>query len=354
GTAVVTGGEGPTGRLVADWLAALGAPRVLLLTDPGTPPPEDLPAAVHPVPCDPADEDALRAALAEETPRVVVHTAGVLDDALLADLTDAQLTRVLRSRVTTATALDRVTRDHEVDAFVLFSSVGGTLGAAGQGGYAPGHAVLDALAASRRAQGLPATSVAWGHWATDGDHGRRPGVRDLDPDLALATLRRILDTPADTVVADLDWAAVAGPTPPPLLRDLLPHTQDTSGAAELLPRLRAADPATRHRIVRDLVLDITAAVLQHGELDSVDPGRGFREQGFDSLASVRLRNDVNTATGLRLPATAAFDHPTPDALTRHVLAELGLDGAPGAGGADIESASDDELIALLDAEFGIS
>lgn len=361
----MTGGETPVGRLVAQWLAENGAQDVVLLHN-GETPAESHPG-IRTVSCDPAEPTALRAVLTTLTPglplRTVVHTAGILDDATIGTADEGRARRVLRSRAGAALTLDRLTRElaPELDTFVLFSSLGGTLGAAGHATYAPGHAVLDALAAARRAQGLPATAVAWGHWAVSEDRTggtARPGVRDLDPKAALAALRRVLDQDETAVaVCDVDWAVLAGPVPPPLLTELVETKEDEGGEGDgpeaLLERLAGADGPGRRRLLTQLVLDLTAEVLRHGDSTAVDPRRGFREQGFDSLAAVQFRNRLCAVTGLALPVTAAFDHPSPRALADLLLAEL-TPAEPESTTSDVEAASDDELIELLATEFGIS
>jgi len=322
---------------------------------------------VRAVACDAADRAALAAALAEAPAPLtaIVHAAGVLDDATIDTADEERARRVLRSRAGAALALDRVTRElaPELDAFVLFSSLGGTLGAAGHATYAPGHAVLDALAAARRAEGLPATAVAWGHWAVteEAAGATRPGVRDLDPNTALAALRKALERDDTTVaVCDVDWAVLAGPVPPPLLGELVETKEaEGEGAEALMARLGEADGPGRRRLLTQLVLDLTAEVLRHGDSTAVDPRRGFREQGFDSLAAVQFRNRLCAVTGLTLPVTTAFDHPSPRALVDLLLAELApeepeeTESAPGHV-TDVEAATDDELLELLATEFGIS
>ncbi|WP_276573889.1 beta-ketoacyl reductase [Streptomyces sp. 135] len=288
----------------------------------------------------------------------VVHTAAVLDDGALTTLTPEQLDRVLRVKAGAAWHLHELTRDLDLTAFVLFSSLAGTVGMAGQGNYAPGNAYLDALAQYRRAQGLAATSVAWGSWAKGGMAGldavgetsARHGVPLLPPERATVALEAAL-AHGDTslVIADIDWERFAHAytaTRPSRLLDELPEAravltadEPTEGAvtAGLRERLAGLAPAERDRQLREAVRAQVAAVLGHDSVETVELRRRFLELGLDSVTAVELRNRLSTATGLRLPTTVIFDFPTVTELVRHLGTELFGDedeaadaGAPGA------------------------
>ncbi|MEQ0565332.1 type I polyketide synthase [Amycolatopsis sp. NEAU-NG30] len=325
GTVLVTGGTGALGAHVARWLARGGAEHVILtgrrgLDAPGAPElvaelQEHCQVTVSTV--DLADRDALAALLDDVRLTAVVHTAAALDDALLDQLDLAQVEHVLRVKAEAAVNLHELTRDLDLDAFVLFSSFGGMFGAAGQGNYAPGNAFVDALARQRRAAGLPATAVVWGHWAAGGmatpaveERMLSRGVPAMDPDLAIAALQRVLDhDETSAVVVDIDWArvvAVSG-TPSPLFREIpevrrLVQEQAPEPAADLLDVVRAQ----------------VAAVLGYDSGAEIDAGRAFRDLGFDSVTAIELRNRLQAATGRKLPATLVFDYPNPEALARHL------------------------------------
>ncbi|MEU5930855.1 SDR family NAD(P)-dependent oxidoreductase, partial [Streptomyces antimycoticus] len=356
GTVLVTGGTGALGGHIARWLAQQGAEHLVLTSRRGTAAPgaselvadlEVAGAAVTVAECDVADRAQLAALIAEVGPlRAVVHTAALLDDATVESLTTEQLHRVLRVKADGAMHLHELTRDMELSAFVLFSSLSGTVGTPGQGNYAPGNAFLDALAECRRAEGLVATSVAWGLWAGGGmgeseagEVARRHGVPALSPELAVAALRTAIEQ-GDTVVtvADIEWerhyAAFTATRPSPLLADL-PEVRrlvdagaasavektgvDRSGLGE---RLAGLDGAEQRRLLLDMVRRNVAVVLGHTDPESVPSHRAFKELGFDSVTAVEFRNRLGAATGLRLPATAVFDYPTPLALAEYACSEL--------------------------------
>ncbi|MFE2857878.1 acyltransferase domain-containing protein, partial [Streptomyces lavendulae] len=309
--------------------------------------------------CDTTDRDALARLLdgiPDEHPlTAVIHTAGVLDDTLLEGLTPERLHDVLLPKVDAAWNLHELTRHADLSAFVLFSSIAGTLGNAGQANYAAANTFLDALAEYRRSQGLPGSSLAWGLWDQAGGMAGaldetsrarigRSGVAPMPVEEALELLdAALLSDRALTVPAHLDLAALRRRadegTLPVLLSTLVkprlpragtrPGATDPAGAGgAALARLAGLPAAERIRALLDLVRTQAATVLGHSTTDAVDPERPFGEIGFDSLTSVELRNRMNAATGLRLSATLAFDHPTPAALARHVH-EL-LDGATAA------------------------
>ncbi|WP_455768999.1 type I polyketide synthase [Micromonospora chersina] len=351
GTALVTGGTGALGGHVARALAAAGVDHLLLVSRRGP----DAPGAaglvdeltghgtrVTVAACDVADRDALRDLLATipaDAPlRTVVHTAAALDDTVADALTVDRMATALRAKVDAARHLDELTRDHDLSAFVLFSSLAGTMAGPGQANYAPGNAWLDALARRRRADGLPATAIGWGLWAdggvSAGDVERRmarSGIRAMDPARAVRALHRALDhDETHLVVADVDWdrvAAAPGRRPDPLIRDLLtapPATDADRATAGTALRRRLAGLAEAEQLdaLGELVRAEVAAVLGHGGADQVPPRRAFRDLGFTSLTAVELRNRLDAATGLTLPATLAFDHPNPDALAVHLRTEL--------------------------------
>ncbi|TQM77824.1 polyketide synthase 12 [Saccharothrix saharensis] len=344
GTVLVTGATGALGRVVTRHLVTSHGVRSLLLTSrSGAEAPgakefvaelETLGADVSLHACDVADRSAVAALLADHPVRAVVHSAGVLDDGVLAAQDPDRLDTVLRPKVDAALTLHELTTD--LSAFVVFSSVSGTLGGAGQANYAAANVFLDALAHHRRANGQPAVSVAWGLWTEDGSLAAgldatgvrrltRSGVVNLSTDEGLAFFDAALAGPPAVVAAKLDPAALrTSGAVPPMLRDLvrLPARREASGVdGTLARRLLTLPEAERDREVRDLVGAQVAAVLGKASTAG-DVDRSFADLGFDSLTAVELRNRLNAATGLRLPATLIFDYPNAAAVADHVRDEL--------------------------------
>ncbi|KOV85282.1 type I polyketide synthase [Nocardia sp. NRRL S-836] len=343
GTALVTGGTGALGALVARRLVEAGTQRLVLLSRRG----EDAPGArelaaelaglgarVSIRACDVADRAALAPVVAElDDLRVVVHTAGVLDDGLIAGLTPEKFAAVAAPKVGAAHHLSELTADLDLDAFVLYSSLAGVLGNGGQAAYAAANAHLDALAEQRRFDGLPATAVAWGPWAEGGMAGsldadvRRLGLRPMAPHAAVEALfESLAAADAAVTVADFDWPAYLDTSrQAPVLAEI-PRPRATGPAATAGPDLRdrlagLIEPEQR-RLLLDLVRDVVATVLGHQSSATVEPDRAFSELGFDSLTAVELRNRLDAAAALSMPSTLIFDHPTPLALADHLWAEV--------------------------------
>ncbi|MET8552587.1 type I polyketide synthase [Micromonospora zamorensis] len=346
GTTVITGGTGAIGAHVARWLAGRGAEHLVLTSRRGLDAPgagdlrtelEQLGARVTIAACDVADRDAVRGLLdGIDDLTAVFHLAGTRDSGLLTGLTGARLAAVAAGRATGARHLHELTRDHDLTAFVLFSALAGTLGSTGQGAYAATNAYLDALADRRTAAGLPATSIAWSGWAqseaTDG-----PATTPLATPSALTALGQVLDHAETRVVlADIAWDRFTEqhPAGPPRLVSDLPAVRAAVAAgtgdpssAPWLRRIDGLDPAERDAVLLDLVRAQAASVLGHPDSTAVEPDRAFKELGFDSLTAVQLRNQISVATGVKLPATLAFDHPNARALTAHLVGRLVGDSA---------------------------
>ncbi|KAB1108678.1 SDR family NAD(P)-dependent oxidoreductase, partial [Micromonospora aurantiaca] len=375
GTVLVTGGTGALGRHVARWLLANGAAEVVLASrrGPAAPGAAELVAelgAVRVVACDVTDRAAVEA-LVSGLPELtaVVHTAGASGGTTAAhEVTDGELSETLAGKVLGALHLDTACRGRDLDAFVVFSSVAGVWGGGGQAGYAAGNALLDTLVAARRAKGLPATALAYGPWAEDGmaagetaDGLRRRGFSPLAPDAAVAALGRWVNAPeAAPVIVDVDWSrfvtAFTAARPSHLFDRVAPavagepQRPENAAATDGLRNRLAALPATgQEALLVDLVRAEAAAVLGHPTTDQVPAGRAFRELGFDSLAAVQLRDRLGRVTGLTLPSTVVFDHPSAAELARFLRTEIvvGADGGPAAGGATAARPAADEPIAIV-------
>ncbi|MFJ6777243.1 type I polyketide synthase, partial [Kitasatospora sp. NPDC091257] len=340
------------GLLARHLVAGHGVRHLLLLSRRGADGPgaaelvaelRDLGAETTLAACDAADREALAvvlAAIPAEHPLTgVIHTAGVVDDGVVTALTAEQLATVLRPKADAALHLHELTADRDLAMFVLFSSVAAVLGPPGQGNYAAANGFLDALAAQRRARGLAGVSLAWGLWAessgitghlTGADQARAARVGaplTTAQGMALFDVARTVPR-AHLVTSNLDVTALRNDPagPPPVLRTLagaaLRRASDAPTAASLTQRLAGVRPDGRLPLLVDLVREQTALVLGHASPDAVAAGRAFKEAGFDSLTSVELRNRMQAATGLRLPATLVFDHPSPAALAEYLLGEL--------------------------------
>jgi acyl transferase domain-containing protein/NADPH:quinone reductase-like Zn-dependent oxidoreductase/acyl carrier protein len=360
GTVLITGGTGVLGAAVARHLAARHGVRHLLLTSrrgPGAPEAErlradlgELGAQATIAACDVADRAALASVLAgipDEHPlTAVIHCAGALNDGVIGSLTPDRLATAFGPKADGARNLHELTMDHDLAAFVLFSSAAGTLGTAGQGGYAAANAYADALAVERRVSGRPALSLGWGLWAEasgmtahldEVGRGRlaRAGFPPLPTDQALALLDAALDAPeAHVLPLPLDTRALArlarDGTLPPLLRELAGtpvRRAARAPVADLPARLAAMGPAERLDALLALVRAEGAAVLGHASAEAIRPDRAFKELGFDSLTAVEFRNRLGAAVGLRLPTTLVFDHPTPESLAVRLRDELVPDDA---------------------------
>ncbi|WP_367127397.1 SDR family NAD(P)-dependent oxidoreductase [Saccharothrix sp. HUAS TT1] len=334
GPVLITGASGSLGALIARHLVAEhGVRNLVLLSRSRNPELEtelaDLGATAHFAACDVADRDALAHVIDQHQPTAVIHTAGILDDTTTTTLTPDRLDTVLRPKVDGAWNLHELTRHLDLDAFILFSSVTATLGNAGQGNYTAANGFLDGLAQHRRAHGLPASSLAWGLWAEStgmtGHLGRadlarmsRGGIAPLTSEegIRLFDAARAVDR-ATVVPAKLDLASLRGhgAVVPAVLRGLVRKPARAARDDTSWARRVAALPADERRAaITDLVRVTAVTVLGHAAATEVDVTRSFKDSGFDSLMSVELRNQLGAATGVLLPATLVFDHPTPRAV----------------------------------------
>jgi amino acid adenylation domain-containing protein len=349
GTVLITGGTGALGtRLARHLVAQHGVRRLVLLSRQGPDAPgaaelsaelSALGAEVITLAGDTADPAVVADLVSGHQLTGVVHAAGVLDDGMLESLTEQQIQRVMRPKVTAALALHEATRELDLDFFVLFSSLSGVLGGAGQAHYAAANAFLDALAVHRGRLGLAATSLAWGFWAdrsamtgalggADLHRISRGGVLPLSTEEALRLFDAALAADRSTLApARLDPAAPRT-VPAAPLRSLV-HTRtarptglvdgDPAGYRDRLARLSDTEQLDT---LLHLVRTQTAIVLGHRNSMEIPAERAFTDSGFDSLTATELRNRLNASTGLRLPATVVFDHPNPALLAAHLRREL--------------------------------
>ena len=375
-TVLVTGATGVLGALTARHLAdAHGARHLLLVSRSGEQAPaaaelrrdlEALGAEVTIAACDVSDRAALEellAAIPAERPLgALFHTAGALDDATIESLTPERLDPVFAPKADAAWALHELTAGLDLSHFVLFSSAAGTLSSPGQGNYAAANTYCDALAAARHADGLPATSIAWGYWETSSGLTEKLGEADLSRmraggiapisdeqglallDLALAAAR------PDVLAIGIDAAGLRGMASvgalPPLLSGLTRVPRRPAIGGEFARHLAGLPEAERQGAVLELVRSQVAAVLGHASADEIDLDRAFSELGFDSLAALDLRNRIGLLTGARLAATAAFDYPTAAELATHLYERI---AARGAGPAVVaaQGRTSDEPIAIV-------
>ncbi|MDT5032808.1 MAG: hypothetical protein QOC94_2979, partial [Actinoplanes sp.] len=370
GTVLITGGTGTLGALVARHLVERHGVRDLLLTGrrglaaPGAERLRDdltgLGAVVEIVACDVADRGELAGVLAGRRLTGVVHATGVLQDGLIETLTVEQVDAVLRPTIDAAWNLHELTRDADLSAFVLFSSFAGVAGGLGQGNYAAANTFVDALAAHRLAAGLPAVSLAWGLWeqrsdlTTGLDDARieRIGLRSISSDQGLGFLDAAANIGSGLLVpVRFNLRALSASDVPPVLRSLavpaarrsLPPAAPREPGSDLLAGLSSA---RQHAVLLGLISRHVAALLGHDSTDEVDADRGFLDLGMTSLTAVELRNRLIAETGVALPSTLIFDHPTPVTLARHLRDRL----APAAAALEVPPAvpaGADEPIAIV-------
>ncbi|TQL38074.1 type I polyketide synthase [Salinispora arenicola] len=351
GTVLITGASGMLGGVAARYVVGRGVRRVLLVSRGGVSGElvaelRGAGAVVTVVECDVADRGVLAGVLAgvpvEHPLTAVVHTAGTLDDAPFTALTPSRVHDVLSAKADGAWHLHELTADADLAVFAMYSSAAGVLGSAGQAAYNAANTFTDALAGLRHHQGLPGTALAWGPWAATGgmterlggaDRARqaRTGARPIAEADGCALLTAALDRDEPVLVPiRLDTAGLAAASDiPPLLRGLVRQrrpsvaTPATPDRQSLTRRLRDLPAGEAAHAALELVRDQAALVLGHASGASISPADAFRDLGFDSLTAVELRNRLTAATGLSLPATVVFDHPTAQALSQLVLDRLG-------------------------------
>jgi polyketide synthase 12 len=361
GTVLITGGTGMAGSALARHVVVQHGVRQLMLVSrrgPDAPGAAELVAEltaagaqVQLIACDAADREALAKVVSDISVQhplsAVIHAAGVLDDAVVTSLTPERVDAVLRAKVDAAWNLHELTRDANVSAFVMFSSMAGLVGSSGQANYAAANAFLDGLAVHRRAHGLPAMSLGWGLWdqasnmtggleAVDFARFARDGIVALSSAEAMRLLdtAMVVDEPF-LLPARIDTTALRakfdGGTLPPMFVDLINaparrQVDDSLAAAKsksaLLQRLEGLPEDEQHAVLLELVRSHIATVLGNSTAEAIDPDKAFQELGFDSLTAVEMRNRLKAATGLALSPTLIFDYPNSAALAGYFRQEL--------------------------------
>jgi NADPH:quinone reductase-like Zn-dependent oxidoreductase/SAM-dependent methyltransferase/acyl carrier protein len=379
---LITGGLGGLGLLTARWMVEHGARHLILI---GRRPPDPAAAAmlreleeagarVDVVQADAADGKRMEqviAAASREEPVLggVIHAAGVLDDGILMQQTWDRFETVLGPKIDAAWHLHRLTRDLPLDFFVLYSSVASLVGSKGQANHAAANAFLDALAAYRRARGLPGLSINWGAWSDIGAAARREadgrwtmaGMGWISPQQGLAVLEAVFSAAQTKIgVLPVDWPRYrADAAMSPYLAEVQPAAAHTGTATiDALEQFYRTPRHKRAAMLTAYVREEIANVLGMDSGRGIDVEQGFFELGMDSLTSMELRNTLQKGLACTLSPTFTFNYSSVQALVDYLVEHLGEREAAGAGAAgdtapprdraaELQDLSEDELAAML-------
>ncbi|MCH8149008.1 MAG: SDR family NAD(P)-dependent oxidoreductase, partial [Planctomycetes bacterium] len=352
GTYLITGGLGGLGLEVARWLVERGARHIVLLGRSAAS--QEALTAVHEMEARGAkvamlradvsnteDLGAVMANLRAASPplRGVVHAAGVLDDGVLLNQSWARFEKVMAPKVAGAWHLHTLTKDLDLDFFVLFSSAASLLGSLGQGNHAAANAFLDGLAHLRRCQGLPASSINWGPWAKVGaaaSHVGKPlgirGLKSITPQQGIEAFEHLLrgtHTQVGVLSADVStltsWNAAA---PVAQLVERPAKRGQNLQRTSLVRRLRQSPRGERRPLMVRHLRQRAARLLGLSSFQSVDPDRPLSELGLDSLMALEFRNVLRRDIGSSLPSTLLFDQPTIRALSTFLMDLVEIEETP--------------------------
>jgi acyl transferase domain-containing protein/acyl carrier protein len=341
GTYLLTGGSGALALQTAQWLAGKVVGKLVLMSRHGLSDSAKQQLAdirrqgveVDEVKADVADAEQVKAVFAEYGSSLsgIIHSAGVLNDGVIANLDPKQLAEVLKPKVSGLWNLHQSSRTLDLDCFIAYSSVAALLGAPGQGNYAAANGFMDALMHWRREQGLPGLSINWGPWAGAGMAGLQKdndlavsGITKLTAEQSFAFLDQVLSQPEDQIPAQLglfnvDWRQFKF-NRSSLTKALQPQKQ--SEQPLLLEQLSALPLAQRRRFLRNYLVEQVSAVLGLTEPSQLADGIGFAELGMDSLMTLDLRNRLQKAVNAALPSTLAFKYPSVDELLDFLISDI--------------------------------
>jgi len=365
-TYLITGGLGALGLAVAHWLVAQGARHLALVGRRGPNPATQ--EVLERLRAQGVTATVLQADLSQETAvrwvletisatmpplKGILHAAAVLSDATVLSVTREQIRQVAAPKIDGAWHLHTLTRSSALDFFILFSSAASMLGSPGQAHYAAANAFLDALAAQRRAEGLPALSIGWGAWtgiglaaaqANRGDRLAAIGMAGIAPEQGLEALGRLMGSSVSPSSFShvgvmplnlLRWRELflsAGQAP--FLSELLLQEERVAVAerrrSHMRETLAAAESEARKGLLEAHLRELIAEVLQV-PVSRLEPKTPLGSLGIDSLLSLEIRNRIEGSLGLSLAASLIWSHPTPSALAVYLLTRLELPASVEAG-----------------------
>ena len=376
-TYLITGGLGAIGLHTAAYLAQLGAADIVL-TSRRAPDAdaqrligeitERYRCRIHTFAADVGEESEVAKVLdrirAELPPLAgVAHLAGVLDDALLGQQTLERFRTTLAPKAFGALHLDRLTKDDELDFFIMSSSVSSLFGSPGQANYATANAFLDGLVAQRRAQGLPATGVNFGPWAQGGMASSQAatanisaqGLIPLEPSGALGALAEMIaNGTGQATILKANWqraAKMLGTSRPPILDVVLPSAAgEVTGDSELLRQLQEVPVPQRAGFVTEFLQKEVQNFLRLASPPAATSR--FLDLGTDSLMAIELRNRLHSQFGgaFTINATAVFDYPTIGGLAEYLVGQLSDSDSPPEGAEPVAPAAEAEFAAESEAD----
>ncbi len=364
---IVVGGMGGVGLVAARWLAQQGA-GIVVVNGRSAPDSNTMAAIsglnaagmrVEVVTGDiaaPGTAESLVSAVEDAGFRVrgVLHSATVLDDQIVLNMSESAVARVFHPKVTGSWRLHTTTAHLDLDWWVTFSSAASLLGSPGQGAYAAANSWLDGLVAYRRSRGLPAVGINWGPWAEvgRGQSFANLGFSMITPELGLAALQRVLAADRSaTGVFGLDARQWFQSFPAAAQSSLFSELGEAStierqGGGRFQAELAAMPGSERPARVASTIADEIRAVLRSS--DPIDHREAMTSLGLDSLMALELRNRLESSLGITLPAALVWAYPTISDLAGALCERMGFEQTAETAETAEAALADEEMQLLAD------